>query len=226
MPESDTTVEAVTPSEEPVEIVREEPVDVTAEVVVIDDEDDEDDDDHARTIVLRQVLERQLVAGQAVSMDVVEAATDATIAVAHAPAGLVDEIRGGATLPTALSRTGTAVREVVVDAGGRLRSSVGGYVGAQATLPNAVISGAADVAESVVRAQGDVAASAINAAFAVATTAAQGGDLRASFANERSEIATTAGDARDRVEASVTRARTGIQAAIKDYDALVAAFDD
>jgi hypothetical protein len=53
-------------------------------------------------------------------------------------------IRGGAMLPTALANTGTAVRGVVTDVGGRVRTAVGGYVGTQATLPNAVVIGAAD----------------------------------------------------------------------------------
>lgn len=226
MQESETPVETITVEADaaPTEVVREEPVDVvTAEVVRVDEDEDEDDQ---RTLVLRQVLERQLVAGQGLSMVLVEAATDAGVAVAHAPAGVIDEIRGGATLPDALTRTGTALREVVVEAGGRARSAVGEYVGAQATLPNAVITGAADVAESVVRAQGDVAAAALSAAFAVATTAAQGGNVRAAVTQERTELGTTTDEARERVGASVTRAGTGIRSAIKDYDALVEAFDD
>jgi hypothetical protein len=216
MQESETPVETIT--------IEDEVKAVSAEVVRVDD--DATDDDEQRVLVLRQVLERQLVAGQGLSMVLVEAATDAGVAVAHAPAGVIDEIRGGATLPVALTRTGTALREVVIEAGGRARSAVGDYVGAQATLPNAVITGAADVAESVVRAQGDVAAAALNAAFAVATTAAQGGDVRAAANQERAELTTTTDEARERVGASVSRAGTGIRSAVKDYDALVEAFDD
>ena len=54
---------------------------------------------------------------------------------------------------------------------------IGEYVGNQATLPNAVVVGAADVAEAVLRAQGTVAATAVDSAFTVATIAARGGDV-------------------------------------------------
>jgi hypothetical protein len=157
------------------------------------------------------VLERQLVAGQGLSGELVDAATDVSVALAKAPAGVISEIRGGATLPAAFVRTGTSVREVATGAGERVRSAVGEYVGNQATLPNAVIVGAADVAETVLRAQGTVASSALNAAFTLATSATQGGDVRDVFNRERSEVGAVADAARERIGESVDRARDEIR---------------
>ena len=114
--------------------------------------------------------------------------------------------------------SGTSVREVVADAGGRVRTAVGEYVGNQAALPNAVVVGAADVAETVARAQGTVTASALNAAFTVATVASQGGDVRDAFGRERRDVGEVAGAARERIAASVGRAREEIRAGIKDAD--------
>lgn len=222
MPDSDTTLEA---DGETSELTREEPVEVTAEVIHVDDSEVVELEP-TRSLVIRQVLHRQLEAGQGLSAQLVDAATDVSVAVAHAPATVIDEIRGGATLPTALANTGTSVRGVVTDVGGRVRTAVGGYVGTQATLPNAVVVGAADVAESVVRAQGTVTASALSAAFSLASVAAQGGDVREAFGRERSELGATADTARDRIGESVSRAREEIRAAIKDYDELAGAFSD
>jgi hypothetical protein len=223
MPDKDTTiVEEAEPIVE--EIVRSEPTEVTVVEVVRTEDDVVDEPESTRSIVIRHVLERQLVAGQSLSTQLVDVATDVTVAVAHAPADVVGEIRGGATLPTALARTGTSVRGVVTDAGGRVRTAVGGYVEAQATLPNAVVVGAADVAETVARAQGTVAASAVNAAFALATVASQGGDVREALRRERRELGETAGSARTRVGESVNRARDEIRSSIKDYDELVETF--
>jgi hypothetical protein len=223
MPDKDTTiVEEAEPIVE--EIVRSEPTEVTVVEVVRTEDDVVDEPESTRNIVIRHVLERQLVAGQSLSTQLVDVATDVTVAVAHAPADVVGEIRGGATLPTALARTGTSVRGIVTDAGGRVRTAVGGYVEAQATLPNAVVVGAADVAETVARAQGTVAASAVNAAFALATVASQGGDVREALRRERRELGETAGSARTRVGESVNRARDEIRSSIKDYDELVETF--
>jgi hypothetical protein len=219
MPDSDTTT-ADTATEgavledtehEPAttEAVREEPVEVTAEVVRPDDVDDQP----IRTLAIRHVLERQLVVGNALGVQLVDAATDVSAAVAHTPASVVDEIRGGATLPTALANTGTSLRGVVYDVGSRVRTAVGGYVGAQAALPNAVVVGTADVAESLVRAQGTVTASALNAAFTVASTATQGGDVREVFGRERVEVGAAVGAARQRVEESLSRAREELRTA-------------
>jgi hypothetical protein len=238
MPDQDTTIdqEAATDqeaptaeAEAPAEEVRSEPTEVTVvEVVRIEDgaENDAEAPESTRSIVIRHVLERQLVAGQGLSSELVDAATDVSAALAQAPAGVIGEIRGGATLPTAFARTGTSVREVVTGAGSRVRSAVGEYVGNQATLPNAVVVGAADVAEAVLRAQGTVAASALNAAFTVATSATQGGDVREVFTRERDEVSSVADAARGRIGESVGRARDEIRSRIKDYDALVEAFSD
>jgi len=222
MPDSDTTLESDQGSSE---VIREEPVEVTADVILADDSDVVEHES-TRNIVIRHVLERQLVAGQGLSAQLVDAATDVSVAVAHAPATIVDEIRGGATLPTAFANTGTSVRGVVTDVGGRVRTAVGGYVGAQATLPNAVVVGAADVAESVVRAQGTVTASALHAAFELATVATQGGNVRAAFGRERTELGATTDAARDRIGESVSRARQEIRDAIANYDEYAETFSD
>jgi hypothetical protein len=226
MPDQDTTIDPETTIDEAqaAEEVRSEPTEVTV-VEVVNTEDDRAEIDggepeSTRSIVIRHVLERQLVAGQGLSSELVDAATDVTVALAQAPAGVIGEIRGGATLPTAFAHTGTSVREVVTGAGGRVRSAVGEYVGNQATLPNAVVVGAADVAETVVRAQGTVTASALNAAFTLATSATQGGDLREVFSRERHEVGAVAGAARGRIGESVSRARDEIRSRINDYDAL------
>jgi hypothetical protein len=212
----DTTAEDTTAEDEPTttEAVREEPVDVTAEVVRPDDADIVDDR-RVRSLAVRHVLERQLVVGNALGVQLVDAATDVSAAVAHTPASVVDEIRGGATLPTALANTGTSLRGVVYDVGGRVRTAVGGYVGAQAALPNAVVVGTADVAESLVRAQGTVTASALNAAFTLASTATQGGDVREAFGRERVEVGASVDAARQRVEESVSRARAELRTATR-----------
>ena len=220
MPDSDTTVE---PADTTSELIREEPVEVTAEVIHVDDSEVVEDQP-TRSLVIRHVIERQLVAGQGLSAQLVDAATDVSVAFAHAPATVVDEIRGGATLPTALTQTGTLVRGVVYEAGGRVRTAVGGYVDNQATLPKAIVVGAADVAESVVRAQGTITASALNAAFTLATVAAQGGDVREAYGRERAEVGEAADAARDRIDDSVNRAREEIRDAIRDVDALEEAF--
>src|SRR5882757_5589159 len=216
MPDQDTTIDE---AEATAEEIRSEPTEVTVVEVARTDEDRAENDDDVepestRSIVIRHVLERQLVAGHGLSSELVDAATDVTVALAQAPAGVVGEIRGGATLPIAFARTGTSV------------SAVGEYVGNQATLPNAVVVGAADVAETVVRAQGTVTASALNAAFTLATSATQGGDVREVFSRERHEVGAVADAARGRIGESVSRARDEIRSRIKDYDALVEAFSD
>jgi hypothetical protein len=219
MPDTDTTLEGDEM------IVRDEPVEVTASVVPNDDAAPTEDRP-TRNLVIRQVLERQLVAGQGLSTDLIEAAIDATVALAHSPAIVVNEIRSGADLPSALARTGAGVREAVAEASERVRAVVGGYVVSQATLPNAVIAGTADVAETIVRAQGIVTTSALHTAFTLATVAAQGGDVRDAFARERTGVQDSIDVGRDRITASVTRARDEIRSAIKDYDTIADAFGD
>ena len=103
MTDPNTTLE-----EDTTTLIREEPVEVTAEVVHVDDTTAVEEQP-SRSIVIRHVLTRQLVAGQELSAQLIDAATDVSVVVAHAPATVVDEIRGGATLPTALANTGTSV---------------------------------------------------------------------------------------------------------------------
>jgi hypothetical protein len=209
MPDSDTAVEHTT-----TEAIREQPVELTAEVVRSDTEDETQiEDQRPARLAIRHVLARQLVAGNSLGVQLVDAATDVSAAVAHTPASVVDEIRGGATLPTALANTGTSLRGVAFGVGGRVRMAVGGYVAEQAALPNAVVVGTADVAESLVRAQGTVTASALNTAFALASTASQGGNVREAFGRERVEFGAAVEAARQRVEESVGRARTELRTA-------------
>lgn len=228
MPDSDTDLDAPVLDDDSAssEEVRELPVEVTAEVVLASDSEATDseatdseptDSQPSRGLAIRHVLEHQLVAGNAVGTQLVDALTDVSAELVRSPAAVVDEIRGGATLPTALARTGTSLREVVYDAGGRLRTAVGGYVVEQAALPNAVAVGTADVAEAIVRAQGNVTTSALNAAFALAATATQGGDVRDAFGREREEVGAAVDEARNRVGAALRRAQDELGAAMKDY---------
>jgi hypothetical protein len=179
-----------------------------------------------RGIVIRHVLERQLGAGQSLGAQLVGASTDVSAALVHAPASVVDEIRGGATLPAGLANTRTEVQAVVSSTGTRVRTAIGEYVGNQATLPNAVVVGAADVAETVLRAQGDVAASAIDSAFTVATIAARGGNVRDAVGRERRDVAARADAARADITESWERAAEEIRGAVKDYDEYLEAFTD
>lgn len=163
---------------------------------------------------IREAFERQLVAGHGLSGRLLDTVTDLGVALAETPARLIAEVRDGATLPDAVGETGGALRETLVLAGDRVRATVGTYVGGQATLPNAVIVGAAEVAASLVRAQGSVAASAVDAAFAVATVATQGGDVRDAFDREWRELAATAISARGNVTQAFDAARDGVRQAV------------
>jgi hypothetical protein len=168
--------------------------------------------------VIRQVLERQLVAGQGLGTQLVGASTDITVALVHTPVAVIDEIRSGATLPAALAHTRTETWGVVAHTGTRVRTAIGEYVTNQATLPNAVVCGAADVAEAVLRGQGNVAGSALDSAFAVAAIAARGGDVREALARERRDVAAHADAARAAVAESWDRAFEEIRDAVEDYD--------
>jgi hypothetical protein len=182
-----------------------------------DDESEEDEDtaDEARSpLPLLAVLERQLVAGQTLSSELIDAASDLTAAIAEAPAAVVNAVRGGATLPAAFTHSTGALQDVVADAGDRVRAAVGEYIGSQAKLPNAVIGGAAEVAGSLVRAQGSVASSAVDAAFAVATVAAHGGELRDAIDREWRELSATASSARENVNHTFDIARQGVRQAV------------
>jgi len=207
--------ETETQDEQDVQADHEEIVEEDADVIqIVDDEHDDHDEDGAiRALAIRHVLERQIVASQSLTEQLLEVATDVSAAVVHSPATVVDEIRSGATLPTAFANTGTAVREVVNTAGSRLRTAVGEYVDGRATLPKAVVVGAADVAESVVRAQGTVAATAVTGAFTVAGVAVRGGDVREALGDERQEVRATAVAAREQVLDSWRQAREHVEAA-------------
>ena len=212
MADQDTTLDHDTPLE-----VRTDPTDVTVEAVGTNAAEVAD----AGRRILRDVLGRQLEVGHDLGVELVDTATDVAVAVAHAPATVVDEIRGGATLPTALAHSGTAVREVVATAGSSLRTAVGDFVGHQATLPNAVVVGASDVTESVLRAQGRVASSAINATYTVATVVVHGGDVREVIARGRKAVRSSADTARDAVGDSWIRARGEIRGAVSEFDELL-----
>lgn len=114
-----------------------------------------------RALVIRHVLERQLGAGHGLGAELVGASTEFSASMVHAPAAVVDEIRSGATLPAALANTGAEVRQIAASTGTRMRSAIGEYVGNQATLPNAVVVGAAvrggDVTDAMTRGRRDIA---------------------------------------------------------------------
>ncbi|BDX34797.1 hypothetical protein TUM20985_53440 [Mycobacterium antarcticum] len=171
-----------------------------------------------RGAVIRQVLERQLVAGQGLGTQLVGASTELTVALVHAPVAVIDEIRTGATLPAALAHTRAETRGVVAETGTRVRTAIGEYVTSQATLPNAVVCGAADVAEAVLRGQGIVAGSALDSVFTVATIAARGGAVREALGRERRDVAAHADAARAAVAESWDRAFEEIRDAVEVYD--------
>ena len=179
-----------------------------------------------RVLVIRHVLERQLGAGRGLGAELVGASTELSASMAHAPAAVVDEIRSGATLPAALANTGTEVRQVAASTGTRMRSAIGEYVGNQATLPNAVVVGAADVAETVLRAQGAVAATAVDSAFSLATTAVRGGDVTDALARGRRQLTDRTRTARTDVVGAWDRAADEIRGAVTDYDEYLEALSD
>ncbi len=218
MPDQDTTLEHDTVTEsETSEVTRQEPTEVTAEVV---------EPESTRGLVIRQVLERQLVAGQGLGTQLVGASTEISVALVHAPVTVIDEIRTGATLPAALAHTRAEVHGAVASTGTRVRTAIAEYVGNQATLPNAVVVGAADIAEAVLRGQGNVAGSAIDSAFTVATIAARGGNVKDALGRERRDIAAQADAARADVAESWGRALEEIRGAVKDYDDYLEAYSD
>jgi hypothetical protein len=163
---------------------------------------------------IRAVLERQLVAGQTLSNELIDAASDLTAAIAEAPAALVNAVRGGATLPAAFTHSTSGLHHVAADAGDRMRAALGEYVSGQANLPNAVIGGAAEVTASLVRAQGSVAGSAVDAAFAVAAVAAHGGELRDALDREWRELSAAASSARENVNHTFDVARQSVRQAV------------
>ncbi|MDR3659761.1 MAG: hypothetical protein P4L86_05010 [Mycobacterium sp.] len=160
---------------------------------------------------LAGIVERQIDAGHSLSRQLVSATSAAAEAVVESPAKVIASVRDGATLPVAVSDTGSAVQEVLAESGRDIRSAVGEYVGRNAVGPNAVIVGASHVAGSLVRAQGSVTATAVDGLFSVAGTAAQGEDVRESATREWGELRTTATSAREAVEAQITTARESIR---------------
>lgn len=193
--------ETTTPSPETV---------IEAELVPLDGEPEA----KRPVLALREVLERQLAAGHDLSGELVTATTDAAAALVEAPAKVIAAVRDGATLPAAFGETGDAVQIAVGAAGTRLRNAVGEYIGQQATLPNAIVTGAAEVASALVRAQGSLAASAVDGVFGIATVASTGGDVRDAVDQEWSELNATAVAARDAVAARVSAARQGVRDAL------------
>ena len=180
-----------------------------------DDEDVEDDEDYERAaVVLLEVLERQLIAGQELSTRIVDATTDAAATFALTPATVIAEVRAGATLPDALDQAGAALQDAAAEAGSRIRAAVGSYVNSQSALPNAVITGAADVAVSVVRAQGAVTVSAVDTAFTIATVATRGGDIRDAFEQEWRALVASTASARDSVDGAIEGARHNVQVSL------------
>lgn len=160
---------------------------------------------------LAGIVERQIDAGHSLSRQLVSATSAAAEAVVESPAKVIASVRDGATLPVAVSDTGSAVQEVLAESGRDIRSAVGEYVGRNAVGPNAVIVGASHVAGSLVRAQGSVTATAVDGLFSVAGTAAQGEDVREAATREWGELRTTATSAREAVEAQITTARESIR---------------
>jgi hypothetical protein len=177
-------------------------------------DDEQDAREQRMKLVIRQVLERQIAVGQALSSQLIDAATDVTTAIVHAPATFAGAIQDGDTIASAWERTGAGVQDVLGEAGGRLRAAVTTYVGHQAALPVAVLGYAGEVAGSLASAQGTVAGSALDGAFAVATAAAQGDNVREVFDRNVEELRATAVAARGDVSESAKRAGQEVRGAV------------
>jgi hypothetical protein len=175
---------------------------------------DDDERDERMKLAIRQVLERQIAVGQALSSQLVDAATDVTAAIVHAPATFASAIQDGETIAAAWERAGADVQDVLGEAGGRLRVAVTSYVGHQATLPVAVLGYAGEVAGSLASAQGTVAGSALDSGFAVATAATQGASVREAFGRNVEELRATATAARGDVNESAKRAGQEVRDAV------------
>ena len=199
MPEADTLTAQS-------EITRDVPVDVTAEVVSINDDAAEPN----HTLAIRQVLTRQLDAGQGLTGELLGAATEISALLAHTPATVISEIQDGASLPEALSTVRDGLTDDLNAAGSRIRGAVGRYVAGQAVLPNTIVGGGSEVAEAVLRARGSVLDATVDAAFTLARIAAQGGDVREGFTQQRDQVTERVTAARSSVEAAVSLARREI----------------
>ncbi|TGD88305.1 hypothetical protein BayCH28_11145 [Mycolicibacterium sp. CH28] len=202
----------------------------TVSAVTIDDEilpgegTDEVRPEPRMNIVIRQVLERQLTAGQALSSQLLNAATDVTTAVAHAPATFAAAIQEGDTISSAWTRTGADLHGVADEAGGRARAAVVSYIGHQATLPVAVLGCVGEIAGSLAAAQGTVVGSALDGAFAVAVAATNGENMRQVVGRNIGDVRATAAAARGDLDDSVTRAGLEVRQAVGgDLEPLVAA---
>ena len=193
--------------------------DVVAHLIADEPEEElvageENEREERMKLAIRQVLERQIAAGQALSNQLIDAATDVTTAIAHAPATFASAIQDGETIAAAWERTGSDVQDVIGEAGGRLRAAVTTYVGHQATLPVAVLGYTGEVAGSLASAQGTVAGSALDSAFAVASAAAQGDNVREVFGRNVEELRATAVAARGDVNESAKRAGQEVREAV------------
>jgi hypothetical protein len=197
------------------EIVEEDRVDFEEPEEDLDEDGDYDDDDYERaTVVLREVIGRQLIACRTLSTQVTDAATDVTATLVESPARVIAAVREGATLPTAFGLTGDTLTDAALEAGGRIRAAVAGYVNSQSALPNAVITGTAEIAGTAVRAQGSIASSAFDAAFTVATVATRGDDVRDVFDEEWRGFLASVAAARDDVEDALSVARHRVRGAL------------
>ncbi|TDO12202.1 hypothetical protein EV580_3928 [Mycobacterium sp. BK086] len=188
--------------------------DVVEVAEVLDAEILPEPQDERMKLAIRQVLERQIAAGQALGSQLIDAATDVGTAIAHAPATFAGAIQDGESIASAWERTGSGVQDVFEEAGGRLRAAVTTYVGHQATLPVAVLGYAGEVAGSLASAQGTVAGSALDGAFAVAAAATKGDNVREAFGRNVTELRATAVAARGDVSESAKRAGHEVRGAL------------
>ncbi len=178
------------------------------------DEAELPDEDDRDTVLVREVLERQLIMCRTLSAQLTDAATDVTAALVESPAAVINALREGTTLPSALGLTGDALVDAAIEGGSRVRAAVGSYLNAQSALPDAVIVSTAELAGSAIRAQGAVAASALDAAFLVASTAARGDDVREVFDEEWRGVLATVSSVRGQVEDTVSAARHRVHSAL------------
>ncbi|MGB3483552.1 MAG: hypothetical protein WBB07_15220 [Mycobacterium sp.] len=165
-------------------------------------------------VVLREVIERQLVACRTLSVQITYAATDITAAAVESPARVISAVRDGATLPEAIGQTGELFQDAAAEAGSRLRAAVGNYVNSQSGLSDALIVGTAEIAGAVARAHGAVAAGAFDAAFTVATVVSKGGDIRDAAEHEWQDLLTSAASARDEIDDALSTAGHALRDAV------------
>ena len=154
------------------------------------------------TPAIRHVLERQLIAGQALSGELVIAATDVTAAVVEeAPAKVVAAVRDGAPLPAAFGQTGDALQDDRRRRGQPSAQRCGPLRRRPGDVAERRTHRVAEVAGSLVRAQGAVTGAAIGSALTVAAVATRAGDVRDTLDQEWRELAA---DSRSPAEMSRT----------------------